>query len=168
MAWGVLLWAAGAVLFVLTVLASWRVGDLTELADEKLRAGVSVSRLEFVLGQAEIEPICDREIEIHRMTVQTASGPSPVASAGFFGNRVIVTGETSAGQGADLSRSGTGAARMVNLRFLEIGGDVATASGPLPLAHALSVEGEELRFAIRSSDRSADELEISAQRCRLP
>jgi hypothetical protein len=51
-----------------------------------------------VLGQAEIEPICDRDIEIHRMTVQTASGPSPVASAGFFGNRVIVTGETSAGR----------------------------------------------------------------------
>jgi hypothetical protein len=142
MAWGVLLWAAGAALFVLTVLASWRVGrsqveieilrlqadlaaqhelnrllsvraaaaeqqaeaaiarhaqllqrqrsqapspelrHLTELAEEKLRAGVPVSRLEFVLGQAEIEPICDREIEIHRMTVQTASGPSPVASAG--------------------------------------------------------------------------------------
>jgi hypothetical protein len=38
MAWGVLLW--------------------TELAEEKLRAGVPVSRLEFVLGQAEIEPIC--------------------------------------------------------------------------------------------------------------
>ena len=41
-------------------------------------------------------------------------------------------------------------------------------AGPLPLAHALAVEGQELRFAVRASERNPAELEVSAQRCHLP
>jgi hypothetical protein len=57
----------------------------------------------------------------------------------------------------------------VSLRFLEIGGEVATVSGPLPLAQSLTLEGQELRFAARAGGRrGSPELEVSAQRCALP
>ena len=82
---------------------------------------------------------------------------------------MIVTGEGTAVRAADgTPGQAFDTAQPVTLRFLEIGGEVATTSGALPLAHALAVEGNELRFAIRANERSKGEIEVSAQRCQLP
>jgi hypothetical protein len=142
---------------------------LMSLAAERLRAGVPASRLEFVIAQATIEPVCEREIESRRVVVHTPGSTGAIASASFFGNRVIVTGEGTAVRSADGTPSQAfDTAQPVTLRFLEIGGEVATAAGTLPLAHALAVEGTELRFAVRANERSRGEIEVSAQRCQLP
>ena len=142
---------------------------LQELAAERLHAGVPAARLEFVIAQATVEPVCEREIESRRIVVHTPSNTGAIVSATFFDNRVIVTSEGIAARSADGTPSKAfDTAQPVTLRFLEIGGEVATTSGPLPLAHALAVEGEELRFAVRASERNQAELEVSAQRCHLP
>jgi hypothetical protein len=142
---------------------------LAEVAAERLRAGVPVARLEFVLAQATVEPVCEREIESRRVLVHTPSSTGAIASATFFDNRVIVTGEGVAARTTDGSPSRAfDEAQPVTLRFLEIGGEVATVSGSLPLAHALALEGQELRFAVRTGERNPAELEVSAQRCQLP
>jgi hypothetical protein len=142
---------------------------LTDLTAERLRAGVPAARLEFVLAQASVEPVCEREIETRRVVVHTPASTGAIASAAFFENRVIVTSEGVGVRTADGALGQTfDPFQPVTLRFLEIGGEVATASGSLPLAHALAVEDQELRFSIRASERNSAELEISAQRCRLP
>jgi hypothetical protein len=142
---------------------------LAALADERLRAGVPSARLEFVLAQATSEPVCAREVESRRVAIRTPASTGPIAAATFFDNRVIVTGEGMALRAADgAPGSDFDPAQPVTLRFLEIGGETATATGPLPLAQALVVEGEELRFAARLSEREPGLIEISAQRCQLP
>jgi hypothetical protein len=79
---------------------------------------------------------------------------------------VIVTGEGSAFQAADgVQGSAFDPAQPVTLRFLEIGGETASATESLPIAQALVVEGEELRGAARLSEREPGLIEISAQRC---
>ena len=142
---------------------------LTDLAAERLRAGVPAARLEFVLAQASVDAVCEREVESRRVVVHTPASTGAIASAAFFENRVIVTSEGVAVRAADGTPGQVfDTAQPVTLRFLEIGGEVATATGPLPLAHALAVEGQELRFAVRASERNPAELEVSAQRCQLP
>lgn len=142
---------------------------LADLVEERLRAGVPVARLEFVIAQASIEPVCGREIETRRITVHTPANTGAISSATFFENRVIVTSEGSADALADGTKvAAFDPTRPVTMRFLEIGGEVATTSGFLPLAHALAMEGQELRFAARRSERSPAEIDVSAQHCRMP
>jgi hypothetical protein len=141
---------------------------LMDLAGERLRAGVPAARLEFMIAQARVEPVCEPEIESRRVVVHTPASSGAIVSATFFGNGVIVTSEGLAARAADGSPSQAfDPARPVTLRFLEIGGEVGTATGPLPLAHALVIAGQELRFAARASELHPAELEIRAQRCRL-
>ncbi len=148
---------------------SAEVRRLTELVVARLRAGVPAARLEFLLAQATSELICAREIELRRVAIRTAASTGPIAAATFFGNRVMVTSEGSAIRAADGQQTARfDPTQPVTLRFLEIGGDTATAVGTLPLAQALVVENEELRFAARLSEREPDLIEISAQRCQLP
>lgn len=152
-----------------TQLPSPDVRRLVELVAERLRAGVPPARLEFVVAQTTVEQVCDRDVESRRVVVHTPSSTGPIASATFFGNRVIVTSEGVADRSADgAAGRGFDTAQPVTLRLLEIGGEMATFSGPLPLARALAVEGQELRIAVRASERHPAEIEISAQRCRLP
>jgi hypothetical protein len=148
---------------------SVEVRRLTRLAAERLRAGVPLARLEFVLAETTIEAVCAREVESRRLAVHTAASARPIAATTFFDNRVIVTGEGSAFQAADgMQGPAFDPAQPVTLRFLEIGGETASATGSLPIAQALVVEGEELRFAARLSEREPGLIEISAQRCQLP
>ena len=142
---------------------------LSDLAAERLRAGVSPERLAFVLAATDAEPVCAREVEARRLAVHTSAGTGPIAAATFFQDRVIVTGEGSTAPAPDGAPGRWfDPSRPVTLRFLELGGETAAANGPLPLAQALVVDGQELRFLARASEREPGLIEISAQRCQLP
>lgn len=142
---------------------------LADLAAERLAAGVPASRLEFVLANAAVEAACDRSVEARRLTVRTARATLPAGAATFFGDRVIVTAEGAALGERDAAPPTTyDPAQPVTVRFLEIGGEAATVAGPLPLGRILVVQGEELRFAARALPGDPAQIEVTAQRCRLP
>jgi hypothetical protein len=141
---------------------------LLELATAQLRAGVPVARLEFLLREAAVERRCDRAVETQRLVVHTPAALSPMATAAFAEGRVMVSAEgAKAPIAAEGAEPGFDPERPVTLRFLDLDGDVATAAGRLPLAHALVQGGEEFRFAARADDRP-DRIEVTSQRCRLP
>ena len=142
---------------------------LAELAKQRVREGVPAARIELLIAAAGAPTTCEPEIESRRLLVHVPGGGTLATSASFFGERVIVTGEGSPMRPSD-GRTGSGFDRSepIHLRFLAIGGEVTSASGRLPLAHAIAVDGHELRFAVRASERDAKALEVSAQRCRLP
>jgi hypothetical protein len=142
---------------------------LIGLAAERLRAGVPAARLEFLLAHAAVEPVCERSLESHPLVVRTPTGTGSGGSATFFGDRVIVTGEGVSMRPANGSAAtGFDPNQPVTLRFLEIGGASAVASGMLPLGRTLVIEGEEFRFAARVGRGDPPIVEVTAQRCRLP
>lgn len=142
--------------------------DLLDLAIQRLQAGVPASRLAFVLREARVERRCGRELEARPLAVHTPMTTNPLASADFAGGRILVSA-----QGAP-TRDPEGKAQTdydpgqpVTLRFLKIDGEVATAVGPLPLAHALVLGGEEFQFMARPGERPG-EITITSQRCASP
>lgn len=142
---------------------------LMSVATAQLGAGLAAERLEFVLRQAAPDRACAKEVDSRRMVVHTPLSTGSIASAGFADNRIVVTGEGAVARAPD----GTAAARYdpaqpVTLRFLRNDGDVATATGRLPLAHAVVLGNTEYRFSIQASQQQPEAVELSAQRCPFP
>ena len=142
---------------------------LMTVGAEQLRAGLPVDRLEFLLRHASPGRTCEKAIDSRRVVVHTPVSTGSIASASFADNRIVVTGEGTAARAAD----GTVAARFdpaqpVTLRFLRIDGDVATAVGRLPFAHAVVLGDAEFRFAVQASQQQPEAVELSAQRCGFP
>ena len=141
---------------------------LLELATAQLRAGVPATRLEFLLREAAVERRCDRAVETQRLVVHTPAAVSPMATVAFAGGRVTVSAEgAKAPVAAEGAEPGFDPEQPVTLRFLDLDGDVGSAVGRLPLAHALVQGSEEFRFAARPGVRPG-EIEVSSQRCPLP
>jgi hypothetical protein len=142
---------------------------LSELAGDRLRAGVPGERLAFVLANAAPASSCSAAIDTRRLVVLTPASKAPGATVAFFDNRVLIGAEgASARTGDGMLQARFDSAQPVRLRFSEIDGGAGTAGGTLPLTHALVVDGQEFRFAVRASERQPDALEISAQRCSFP
>ncbi len=142
---------------------------LMTVGAEQLRAGLPVERLEFLLRHASPGQTCEKAIDSRRVVVHTPVNTGSIASVAFADNQIVVTGEGTAARAAD----GTAAARFdpaqpVTLRFLRIDGDVGTAVGRLPFAHAVVLGDAEFRFAVQASQQQPEAVELSAQRCGFP
>jgi hypothetical protein len=112
--------------------------ELVSLVSERLDAGVPASRLGFVLRAATVERRCDQGLDAKRVVVHTPASAGAIGAVTFAGDRITVTGEGAAARAADgTPESRFDPAQPVALRFLEIDGDVGTARGVLPLAHAV-------------------------------
>lgn len=143
--------------------------QLIDLASARLRAGVPGERLAFVLANAAPAASCAAATDTRRLAVHTAGSKGPGATAAFFDNRVVIGAEgASARAGDGTLQPGFDSTQPVRLRIARIDGEAGTVSGSLPLSHALVVDGQELRFLARASERQPEALEISAQRCPFP
>ena len=129
---------------------------LINLASARLRAGVPGERLAFVLANAAPAASCAAATDTRRLVVHTVGSKGPSATGA----------SARAGDGTLQPRFDT--AQPVRLRIARIDGEAGTVSGSLPLSHALVVDGQELRFLARASERQPEALEISAQRCPFP
>lgn len=142
--------------------------QLGELAAERLRAGVPAGRLAFLLREARPEQRCGGQLEVRRLPVQTPLTTTPVAVAEFAAGRILASAEgATARDAAGPEVPGFDPTEPVTVRFLRIDGEVATAVGRLPLAHALVLGTEEFRFSVRPADRPG-EVQLTAQRCAWP
>lgn len=144
--------------------------QLLDLATERLRSGVPVERLAFLLREATLVRRCSREVETRRLVVHTPVATSPVGAVAFAEGRVMVSAEGASAPTTEAvtdAEPGFDPERPVTLRFLDIEGDVGSVTGRLPLTHALAQGQEEFLFAIRVSDRPG-QIEVTSQRCNLP
>jgi hypothetical protein len=142
---------------------------LMAAGEERLRAGLTVDRLEFLLRQASVAQACAKEIDTRRVVVHTPISTGSIGSVGFADNRITVTSEGAAARtvgGLAAARFDSG--RPVTLRFLRIDGDVSTVVGRLPLTHVVVVGDTEFRFSVHASQQQPDAVELSAQRCAFP
>lgn len=149
-------------------LPSGELRQLGDLAAERIRAGVPAGRLAFLLREARPERRCGQEVEARQLAVRTAATTTPVSAVDFASGKILASAEGTTARDADGSvQPSFDPSQPVTVRFLKIDGDVATASGRLPLAHALVLGAEEFQFAIRPAERPG-EVRITAQRCASP
>ncbi|EWY39275.1 hypothetical protein N825_08130 [Skermanella stibiiresistens SB22] len=139
---------------------------LTELARERLAAGVEAQRLVFVLNQIKTPRQCEKP-ENKRFILPTPIYKGPNSTVGFANGAITVSGEGTPARGASGNAEGWfDPASVVTIRFTEAGGRQTEAKGVLPLRHVVVAAGIEHQFTVTSGARSF--VEVTSERCPFP
>ncbi|MEO1019406.1 MAG: hypothetical protein AAFY56_17195 [Pseudomonadota bacterium] len=139
-----------------------------EQIDRKIAQGVSQERLWFVIRSLSQESRCYPDIETNRILLQTPRATVPINAISFAGNRVTVTGSGSSARNEDgQPETWYDPMKAVELRFLTIAGEVSTTRGVMPLASAIVLGDQELKFMARASEVPGL-AEITMQICDFP
>ena len=139
---------------------------LTELARERLAAGVDPRRLVFVLNQIRTPRQCEKP-ENKRFILPTPIYKGPNSAVGFANGAVTVSGEgTPARSSAGNAEGWFDPAAPVTIRFTEAGGRQTEAAGILPLHHVVVAAGIEHQFKVVAGARSF--VEVTSERCPFP
>jgi hypothetical protein len=141
---------------------------LLTLLQGRIRAGVDLSRLAFVIEQAGRERDCRSTVETNRLIVRTPVTTVLDNSVAFADQRITISGDGTP------ARDPTGEpldwydpAASVTLRFLTITGDLSRVAGHLPLVHSVILNDREWFFqATASAERGY--VDITAQSCAYP
>ena len=105
----------------------------------------------------------------HRIAPRTPLATSALVTANFFDDKVTAAAQASTEPNAVPGQPpGFDTAKPVELRFTTIGGGIETAKGLLPLGHAFVLQGKELRFLAKPSDKQPGMLDVSLQVCSFP
>ena len=139
---------------------------VSELALERLAAGVEAKRLVFVLSQIKTPRACEKP-ENKRFILPTPVYKGPNSTVGFASGAITVSGEGTP------ARSPTGNVEgwfdpkgLVTIRFTEAGGRQTEAKGTLPLHHTVVSAGIEHQFTVTAGARSF--VEVTDERCPFP
>lgn len=145
-------------------------GEIKQLADlvaEKVRAGVAVDRLAFLINAAGDLGACDNQPETKRFIVPTPLYDGGNSSVGFANGTVTITalGESARNESGQVEAWFDPAA-PVTLRFTKLGGEVSEVAGKLPLHHSVLVGDAEYRFTAVAGDRGF--ITVTGDRCKFP
>ena len=141
---------------------------LLGLVDERLASGVPGDRLAFVIGRTRAEATCDPKPDTRRIEPRTPLATSALVSANFLDDKVSVAAQAATAPAVPGQPAIFDAGKPVELRFTTIGGGIETARGLLPLGYSFVLQGRELRFLARASDKQPGMLDISLQVCNFP
>ena len=139
---------------------------LTELARERLAAGVEAKRLVFVLSQIKTPRACEKP-ENKRFIL-----PTPDLQGAELDGRLRQRrhhGQRRGSGGPQRHRQCRRLVRphgLVTIRFTEAGGRQTEAKGTLPLHHTVVSAGVEHQFTVTSGARSF--VEVTDERCPFP
>ena len=145
-------------------------GEIKQLADmvaEKVRAGVAVDRLTFLIGAAGTIGSCDNRPETKRFIVPTPLYQGANSSIGFADSTITVTamGESAKNASGEVEAWYDPAA-PVTLRFTRLGGEVSEVAGKLPLHHSVPAGDAEYRFTAVAGEQGF--LTVTGDRCKFP
>ena len=144
-------------------------GDLAKLGQlisERLVAGVSAERLNFVIAAAQNKRNCQQP-ETKRLQPSTPIYRSPNRAVGFAAGTITVIGEgQSARDNAGNSEGWFDPGQPLTLRITPQGGKETVVTGSLPLHQSVVVDNTEYRFTAAAGVRSF--IEITADRCAYP
>lgn len=141
--------------------------EILGLAQDKLREGVKPGRIAFLLGAVEKQRDCDPAPAEKRFLVTTPLSTGGNDSVSFADGAIVITAE---GESAITSDGRPEAwfdpALPVTLRFADLDGRVAEASGVLPLRHSLVTRGREYRFNVVPGARGF--VQVTGDSCVFP
>ncbi|MBU2091946.1 MAG: hypothetical protein KKB63_15410, partial [Alphaproteobacteria bacterium] len=139
---------------------------LMGLIEQRLKDGVTLDRLSFVVGQASSVRDC-QGAETKRFLVRTPLASSANSYVTFANNTLTVSalGETA------LNAEGRPEAwfdpeKPMTVTVTKIGGEEKVATGPLPLTQSVVVGSVEHRFSVIAGPRGF--VQVTADRCRYP
>ena len=135
---------------------------------DKLSAGVSYDRLEFLVASADNPRDCQAEPATKRFLVQTPLYRGANASVSYAKGTITVTakGESAVSEDGKVE-AWFDPAKPVTARFTALGGRVSEAAGRLPLHKAVVHEGYEYRFTVIAAGTRGF-VQVTGDRCKYP
>lgn len=141
---------------------------LLALVDEQLEQGADTDRLRFLIAAASHEEVCDGEPVTKRFIVRTPLYDGAASAVSFAGDALIVTAEGEpASDEQGRVQAWFDANKPVTLKLARLGEPPTPVAGPLPLHHALVVNGDEYRLSVVAAERRGF-VNVTADRCRFP
>ena len=138
---------------------------LTELARERLAAGVEAKRLVFVLSQIKTPRACEKP-ENKRFILPTTVYKGPNSTVGFANGAITVSGEGTAARSATGNVEGWFDSKgLVTIRFTRRAAARRRRRATCPCATP-SLAGVEHQFTVTSGARSF--VEVTDERCPFP
>ena len=135
---------------------------------DKLSAGVSYERLEFLLASADNPRECQAQPATKRFLVQTPLYRGANDSVSYAKGTITVTakGESAVSEEGKVE-AWFDPAKPVTARFTALGGHVSEAAGRLPLHKAVVHEGYEYRFTVVAAGTRGF-VQVTGDRCKYP
>lgn len=142
---------------------------LLDLAQQQLKAGVSMERLTSLLNAAATPRVCDPAPESKRFTVRLSGGKAGKdATAAFADRRIVVTAEGAPVVNSEGKKESWYDPQLpVTLHFTLLDGTVKDVTGPLPLLHQVVLADSEFRFSVTADEKKSYAV-ITAERCNFP
>ena len=147
---------------------SGAISDLLRVTRERLAAGVKPERLAGLIAVAENARKCDDKPVSKRFLVRSGPQRQSNDSAAFADRQIMVSAVGSpATDGSGRAEIGYDPSKPVTVTFTRIGGAETTASGVLPLQHAVVIKDVEYRFVIATGDSRSFAI-ATADSCAYP
>lgn len=145
-----------------------RIAELLELAQKKLKAGVTPERLAFLISSAANQRDCDGGPVSKRFIVKTPLYSGANDWVGFAKSTITVTAVGASARDAEgKAESWFDPAQEVTISFTHIGGKTTRKTGVLPFQHAMVVGDREHRFQVLAGEKRGF-VEVAADSCRFP
>lgn len=140
---------------------------LTDMVGQKVRDGVALDRLAFLIEASDDIAACDNQPATKRFIVPTPLYDGPNSWVGFADSSITVTarGESAVNDNGQ-PEGWFDPAKPVTLMFTRLGGGTSEVTGELPLHHSMLVGDSEYRFTVVAGDRGF--LNVTADRCKAP
>lgn len=144
-----------------------RTAMLLERLQDKLEAGVTLERLEFLIDSAANPRECEDLGATKRFLVQTPLYQGANDSVSFANATVTVTalGE-SATDAEGKVEAWYDPAKPIKVYFTEIGGKVTETAGKLPLHESVVIGEHEYRYTVTAGARGF--VQVTGDRCNYP
>jgi outer membrane murein-binding lipoprotein Lpp len=129
------------------------ISDLLRAVRTRLAAGVKPERLASLIAVAENTRRCDEKPVSKRFLVRLGPQRTPSDTAAFAERQILVS--ALGAPGTDASGRAEGwfdTAKPVTVTFTRIGGSETTATGVLPLQHAVVIKDLEYRFVVTAGE----------------
>lgn len=141
---------------------------LLDLVRERLSAGVSPERLEFMISSATEKPECDGSPVTKRFLVRTPLSSGANDSVSFADRTLTVSasGESATTEGG-APQAWYDPAKPVAISLTALGGETVRIDGKLPLHKSLVHNGSEYRFTAETGERRGF-MDVTADRCNFP
>lgn len=138
-----------------------------DLVNDRLDAGVSPERLQFVIAAATDERDCDGVEATKRFVVRTPLYRGTEDAVRFADGALIVTASGPSARDAEgRPEAWFDPTEELTLNVNHIGGETSAATGRLPLQHSMVIGNHEYRFNVVAGSRGF--VEITSDRCRFP
>jgi len=139
---------------------------LIELLAERIKNGIDVKRLAFVIGTVQNQRNC-QEPQTKRFFVQTPLQRGVASTVTFANETIAISGSGVASRGPSGAEAWFDPGQPITVRISGLGIQPVDFGGILPLSHVVVFKDAEYRFVITPAQQRGF-VQASAERCSYP